>query len=58
LLDEFGVIPLSPVLPIDWKLNVALMNLVAAGKLGEGDCWQVDPAPFIQGSMHHVAVNK
>ncbi len=58
LLDEFGVIPLSPVLPIDWKLNVALMNLVAAGKLGAGHCWQVDPAPFIQGSMHHVAVNK
>jgi hypothetical protein len=55
LLNEFRNIPLSPVLPIDWKLNVAIMNLVAEGKIGPGDCWQVEPAPFIQGSMHPTA---
>jgi len=58
LVGEFRAIPLSPVLPIDWKLNVAIMNLLAEGKLGAGDCWQVEPAPFIQGSMHRIAVNE
>lgn len=52
VVDEFDSIPLKPVIPIDWKLNVAIMNLVEKGELLPGDCWQVDPAPFVQGSMH------
>ena len=52
VVDEFEAIPLKPVIPIDWKLNVAIMNLFEKGELSSGDCWQVDPAPFVQGSMH------
>jgi hypothetical protein len=48
-LDE---IPLDPVLPIDWKLNLALMRLFDSGKIMAGDCWTIDPAPILQMSMH------
>ena len=51
LLREFEAIPLSPVLPIDWKLNAALMSMVERGALGDGDCWMLSPAPIVQGSM-------
>lgn len=58
VLGAFSHIPLSPVLPIDWKLNLAIMNLVSSGELGAGDCWIVEPAPILQGSMHGGTTNK
>lgn len=51
-LEELESIPLSPVLPIDWKLNRALLNLIERGEIGEGDCWTLHPAPILQRSMH------
>lgn len=48
---RLGSIPMSPVIPIDWKLNKALMLEWNDGNLTAGDCWNVEPAPIIQGSM-------
>ena len=52
LLKQFDAIPLSPVVPIDWKLNLAIMQLHAAGRLRAGDCWTLEPGPVIQRSMN------
>ena len=52
LLAELDAIPLSPVVPIDWKLNLAIMQLHAEGRLREGDCWTLEPGPVIQRSMN------
>ncbi len=52
LLSAIGDLPLEPVVPIDWKLNLALMELFSTGELVPGDCWLVDPAPIVQMSMH------
>ena len=52
VLETMKAIPQEPVIPIDWKLNVALMNLYSRGDLGPGDCWMIDPAPIVQMSMH------
>jgi hypothetical protein len=52
LLPALDEIPLDPVLPIDWKLNLALMRLFESGKIMAGDCWTIDPAPILQMSMH------
>jgi len=52
LLAELESLPEEPVLPIDWKLNVALMNQYEAGSMGTGNCWWIEPAPIKQMSMH------
>lgn len=51
LVAALDAIPIEPVLPIDWKLNAALMELWDAGLLHDGDCWAVEPAPIDQQSM-------
>jgi len=51
LLAVTDALPIEPVVPIDWKLNLALMQMFATGGLGAGDCWFVDPAPIDQLSM-------
>lgn len=51
LLAEFDALPMTPVVPIDWKLNLALMRMHGGGLLPEGSCWVVDPAPIDQLSM-------
>lgn len=51
LLEAMEAIPTEPVIPIDWKLNQALMNLAAQGAISPGDCWSMFPAPIIQRSM-------
>jgi hypothetical protein len=52
LLSQLESIPLEPVIPIDWKINRAIMEMSRAGKIGPGDCYSLDPAPIVQGSMH------
>jgi hypothetical protein len=52
LVTELEALPMEPVLSIDWKLNVALMNLYEANVIGNHDCWWVEPAPIKQMSMH------
>jgi hypothetical protein len=44
-------LPQIPVIPIDWKLNQALMTMSESGELVDGDCWTVFPGPFDQLSM-------
>lgn len=51
LLAEMESIPVDPVIPIDWKLNQALMNLSRRGGVSEGDSWILIPAPIVQRSM-------
>lgn len=51
LVAALDAIPTYPVLPIDWKMNAALMALFADGAIEAGDCWLVEPAPIIQMSM-------
>jgi hypothetical protein len=43
---------LVPVLPIDWRLNRAVMAAFDEGVLGPGSCLVLEPAPFVQRSMH------
>ena len=52
LSDQLANIPLQPVLPIDWKINLALMEIMAADSSVQPRCWLLDPAPVTQGSMH------
>ncbi|MDD2859285.1 MAG: hypothetical protein PHU75_11505 [Candidatus Nanopelagicales bacterium] len=48
VMDE---LPMEPVVPIDWKLNLAMMRLFDEGAFAERRCWQVEPAPIDQLSM-------
>jgi hypothetical protein len=52
LVQTMEAIPMEPVVPIDWKLNNAIMQLYDSGKLTSGDCWTLDPAPIAQSSMY------
>jgi len=51
LAAEMEALPMTPVVPIDWKLNIALMNMFESGALTSGDCWNVTPGPMDQLSM-------
>jgi len=51
LVAEMEALPMTPVVPIDWKLNIALMNMFESGSLRNGDCWNVTPGPMDQLSM-------
>lgn len=55
LLDAMDQLPMEPVVPIDWKLNIALMGMFRDGQLREADCWVIDPAPIDQLSMRQAA---
>lgn len=54
ILTKFEELPFSPVIPIDFKLNEALIALFRQGQIGDGDCLQVEPAPIVQMSMHEM----
>jgi hypothetical protein len=43
---------LVPVAPIDWRLNEAILSMVAAGTLDRQSCVWTEPGLFVQGSMH------
>ncbi len=51
LLAVWDALPVEPVVPIDWKMNVALMQMFEDGTIASGDCWLVDPGPIDQMSM-------
>jgi hypothetical protein len=48
LQHELHRVPLAPVIPIDFKLNVALMRM--APTVAPGDFWVASPAPLSQRS--------
>lgn len=54
LLAEFALLPLHPVVPIDWKLNRAIMHMNELGELGPDSCAWVVPGPIDQMSMRTV----
>lgn len=51
LLKAFDDLGLFPVVPIDWRLNQALMAMFYQGELGAGSCAWVVPGPIDQLSM-------
>jgi hypothetical protein len=51
LVNAYEELPLDPVLPIDWKLNAALMLMHDRKEVSTNECWQVEPAPILQMSM-------
>jgi len=51
LNQELQGIPLEPIVPIDWKINLAIMRLSRKDRLTKGACYTIDPAPIVQGSM-------
>lgn len=52
LVSELEAMSFEPVIPIDWRINEALINLWAGGQVGSGECCFIDPAPIVQLSMH------
>lgn len=52
LLKHLDSKPLDPVIPIDWKINAALMEMAEKGAIKPGDAWLCVAPPVIQGSMH------
>jgi hypothetical protein len=53
LVAALGDIPENPVVPIDWRLNMALMAMWESRKLRAEECWFIDPAPIVQLSMRN-----
>ena len=51
LLEEYRRLDHYAVIPIDWRLNAALMAMTERGDLGGNSCWFVEPGPLVQGSM-------
>ena len=51
LVSAMKQLPFYPVVPIDWRINQALMALVKEGKAGAGAAWFVEPGPIDQMSM-------
>lgn len=52
LVRQWKLLPLFPLLPIDWKLNRVLRTLVEAGEMDPHSSLWVEPGPFIQRSLH------
>lgn len=56
LVEVLDALPMEPVVPIDWKLNMALMALYEAGEAPSGTCLLVEPAPIAQLSMQPAGI--
>lgn len=52
LLENLESKPLDPVIPIDWKINAALMEMAESRAIQPGDAWLCAEPPVVQGSMH------
>ena len=50
-VDRWEAAPTSPVLPIDWKMNMILMDMFTAGIFVKHPVWWLEPAPIEQRSM-------
>lgn len=55
LVAELEALPIEPIVPIDWRVNEALMSLWDREVIGAGDCWLTDPAPLVQLSMRDLS---
>jgi len=51
LLATMRQLPFYPVVPIDWRINQALMAMVEEGTAGPDTAWFVEPGPIDQMSM-------
>jgi hypothetical protein len=51
LIEELDGLPMEPIVPIDWKVNIALRNLHAREAIPPLACLIVTPAPINQLSM-------
>ena len=51
LLEAMNQLPTKPIVPIDWKLNCALMILFDRGRVDDTTCVFVQPSPIEQLSM-------
>lgn len=56
LVRVMDALPVEPVVPIDWKLNLALIRMFESGQIGAGECWLVEPAPIRQMSMQSAGI--
>ena len=56
LVAAFDNLPMQPVVPIDWKLNQALVLMFETGQLRPGGCWLVEPPPITQLSMQAAGI--
>ena len=54
LVRVWDTLPMEPVIPVDWKLNTALMKMQGEGLVPAYSCWLVEPGPIVQGSMHQL----
>jgi len=51
MIQAMRRLPFYPVVPIDWRINQALMAMVEAGTAGSNTAWFVEPGPIDQMSM-------
>lgn len=56
LVASLDSLPLIPVVPIDWKINSALISLFDGGRLAGSISLTVEPAPITQMSMHDPGI--
>jgi GR25 family glycosyltransferase involved in LPS biosynthesis len=54
LVSVWDSLPMDPVLPIDWKMNRAIMYMHSDPATQLGQTLWVEPAPILQRSMHPV----
>lgn len=52
LLAHWEAMPMEPVLPIDWKMNRALREMVQDGDLAPDSSLWIEPGPLVQRSLH------
>ena len=50
-VDRWEAAPTSPVLPIDWKMNIILMDMFTDATFADLPVWWLEPAPIRQRSM-------
>ena len=56
LVAAMQALPPEPIVPIDWKLNAALMEMQRTGRIPANACWVVEPAPVPQMSMRPAGI--